>query len=135
AAVHGALVVVLHRRVLEPVCVLDLERDGGQSPRERLRSAIALGERSTARAAERRRRRAVLPLLDAVRGVPDHSRKPRARRRLTRVGTARRARSSAAKSFVAVDKSFVASAFQADLVSLRPGSTGLIGSPKVRIDP
>ena len=42
AAVHGAVVLVLRRRLLGPVSLLDLGREGRQPPRERLRSASAL---------------------------------------------------------------------------------------------
>ena len=49
AAVHGAVVVVLRRRVLEPVSLLDLEREGRQPARQRLRSSRALGQRPAPR--------------------------------------------------------------------------------------
>ena len=93
AAVHGAVVVVLHRRVLEPVRVLDLGREGRQPARERVRSAGAVGQRSATRSARGRRRRALLALLDAVRGLSDDSRQPGARRddpRVERAATSAR---------------------------------------------
>ena len=46
AALHGAVVVVLHRRVLESVPVLDLERTDRQPARREVRSARAVGERA-----------------------------------------------------------------------------------------
>ena len=43
AAVHGAVVVVLRRRVLEPLSLLDLGREGRQPARQRLRPAARCG--------------------------------------------------------------------------------------------
>ncbi len=56
--------------------VLDLGREDRQPPRERIRSAGDVGRRPPPRAARGRRRRALLALLDAVRGVSDDSREP-----------------------------------------------------------
>ena len=69
AALHGALLLVLRRRVLESVSLLDLEREGRQPARQRLRPCAPCGtspavascartsSRKTARSAGRRARR------------------------------------------------------------------------------
>ena len=74
--VHRALVVVFRRRVLGSLPMLDLGREGRQPARERIRFAGPVGGRTPAPAARRDRRRAVLPLLDAMRGLSDDSRQP-----------------------------------------------------------
>ena len=88
AALHRAFVLVLRRCVLEPVSLLDLEREGRQPARERLRPSRALDRPAPPRAARGRRRGALLALLDAVRSVSDDPRPSRSRRR---VAGARRA--------------------------------------------
>src|SRR6185295_13264007 len=79
AAVHRAVVLVLRRRLLEPVSLLDLEREGRQPARQRLRPARALERIAPPRVARSGRRRALLALLDALRGLPDDPRPPGAR--------------------------------------------------------
>ena len=54
AAVHGAVLVVLRGRLLEPVSLLDLEREGRQPARQRLRPARRSGTTRAASSSARR---------------------------------------------------------------------------------
>src|SRR5436190_1154017 len=45
APMHGAVIVMLHRRLLGSVCLFNMGRESGQPARERIRSSRVVGRR------------------------------------------------------------------------------------------